>query len=47
VNLVASEYYHGGGHINAAGGDSFQSMEKTLIDFEDLLPGYSKLLSDG
>ena len=46
VNLVASEHYHGGGHINAAGGDSFLTMKETLAGFESLLPGYSKLLSD-
>ena len=46
VNLVASEHYHGGGHVNAAGGDSFKTMEETLTGFESLLPGYSKLLSD-
>lgn len=46
VNLVASEHYHGGGHINAAGGDSFVSMKETLTGFESLLPKYSKLLRD-
>ena len=46
VNLVASEHYHGGGHINAAGGDSFLTMKETLAGFESLLPGYSNLLSD-
>lgn len=46
VNLVASEHYHGGGHVNAAGGDSFKTMEETLAGFESLLPGYSKLLSN-
>jgi len=46
VNLVASEHYHGGGHINAAGGDSFLTMKETLAGFESLLPGYSKLLKD-
>ena len=46
VNQVASEHYHGGGHINAAGGDSFASMEETLAGFEALLPGYAKLLKD-
>lgn len=46
VNLVASEHYHGGGHINAAGGDSFKSMEKTLAGFVSLLPAYSSLLND-
>ena len=46
VNLVASEHYHGGGHINAAGGDSFLTMKETLAGFESLLPGYSNLLND-
>ena len=46
VNKVAAQHYHGGGHINAAGGDSFLSMKETLDGFESLLPGYSKLLSD-
>jgi len=46
VNLVASEHYHGGGHINAAGGDSFLSMKETLAGFESLLPGYAKRLKD-
>jgi phosphoesterase RecJ-like protein len=46
VNKVAAEYYHGGGHINAAGGDSFASMKETLAGFESLLPGYAKLLTD-
>lgn len=46
VNLLASDYYHGGGHINAAGGDSFDSLEATLSKFESLLPEYSKWLKD-
>ena len=46
VNLVASEHYHGGRHINAAAGDSFVSMKETLTGFESLLPKYSKLLRD-
>jgi phosphoesterase RecJ-like protein len=46
VNLVASEHYRGGGHTNAAGGDSFLSMKETLLGFESLLPGYSKILRD-
>lgn len=46
VNKVATEHYHGGGHINAAGGDSFAGMKETLAGFESLLPGYAKLLHD-
>lgn len=46
VNKVATEHYHGGGHINAAGGDSFTGMQETLAGFESLLPVYAKLLGD-
>jgi len=46
VNKIAAEHYHGGGHINAAGGDSFLNMEDTLKKFESLLPEYAKLLQD-
>jgi phosphoesterase RecJ-like protein len=45
VNRVAAEHYRGGGHINAAGGDSFSSMEETLKYFESILPEYEELLS--
>ncbi len=46
ANQIAADHYHGGGHINAAGGDSFDSMELTLSKFESLLPEYSKWLKD-
>lgn len=46
VNKVASEHYRGGGHTNAAGGDSLLSMEETLFKFESLLPEYSKLMNN-
>jgi phosphoesterase RecJ-like protein len=46
VNKIAAEHYHGGGHINAAGGDSFLNMEDTLKHFESLLPAYAALLQD-
>ena len=46
VNQVAADHYHGGGHVNAAGGDSFQTMDETLNKFQSLLKGYAKLLSD-
>ncbi|MCK5136964.1 MAG: bifunctional oligoribonuclease/PAP phosphatase NrnA [Bacteroidales bacterium] len=47
VNRIAAEHYQGGGHTNAAGGDSFLSMEETLQFFESLLPAYAELLSEG
>ena len=46
VNQVAAEHFNGGGHVNAAGGDSLLSMEETLKFFESLLPGYVKLMQD-
>ena len=46
VNRVATEHFGGGGHINAAGGDSFRSMEQTLRFFESLLPEYAKELCE-
>jgi len=46
VNKVASEHYRGGGHINAAGGDSLLSLEETLKKFESLLPGYKKYMTN-
>jgi phosphoesterase RecJ-like protein len=46
VNKIAAEHYHGGGHVNAAGGDSFKPMVDTLKEFESLLPEYAKMLQD-
>ncbi|HNY08364.1 MAG TPA: bifunctional oligoribonuclease/PAP phosphatase NrnA [Tenuifilaceae bacterium] len=37
VNEFARKYYNGGGHLNAAGGKSFQPIDATLADFEQLL----------
>ena len=45
VNTFARDHFEGGGHKNAAGGDSFITMEKTLEKFEQLLPAYKKELN--
>lgn len=37
VNQFAREHFNGGGHINAAGGKSYQSMRETVAKFEKLL----------
>lgn len=37
VNEFARKYFEGGGHRNAAGGDSFIGMDKTLEKFERLV----------
>lgn len=44
VQEIAKRHFKGGGHKNAAGGASFQSLEATLTKFKDLLPRYQHLL---
>ena len=45
VNEFARKYFHGGGHINAAGGKSDLSMEETVKKFVSTLPDYKTSLS--
>ncbi len=45
VNHFAREHFDGGGHRNAAGGDSFIGMDKTLEKFERLLAEYASELN--
>lgn len=40
VNEFARKYFNGGGHNNAAGGNSDLSLEKTIKKFEELLPSH-------
>ena len=35
VNIFAHEYFNGGGHMNAAGGESFNTMDTTVKTFEE------------
>ncbi len=35
VNQFARKYFHGGGHINAAGGKYFKNIEETIEDFKE------------
>lgn len=37
VNEFARTYFHGGGHVNAAGGKSFLSLHKTVEEFVHLI----------
>ncbi|HQW68104.1 MAG TPA: bifunctional oligoribonuclease/PAP phosphatase NrnA [Flavobacterium sp.] len=37
VNQFAREHFNGGGHINAAGGKSYESLKKTIEKFENLI----------
>ena len=46
VNDFARNHYSGGGHINAAGGKSSQSLNKTITEFISILPHYKDELTD-
>jgi phosphoesterase RecJ-like protein len=37
VNQFARDHFNGGGHINAAGGKSYESMRETIKKFENLI----------
>ncbi|MDA3906564.1 MAG: DHH family phosphoesterase [Bacteroidales bacterium] len=40
VNSIANKYFEGGGHRNAAGGNSFISMEETIKKLNNIIPLY-------
>ena len=44
VNEFAREYYEGGGHRNAAGGDSFLKMPETIDRFRNLISVHQEAL---
>lgn len=41
ANLFAKKYFQGGGHLNAAGGRSFISLEKTIKKFKSKLKEFT------
>lgn len=45
VNTFSRSYWQGGGHINAAGGISNESMEATLLKFRELTLRYSNQIT--
>ncbi|MEJ2585279.1 MAG: bifunctional oligoribonuclease/PAP phosphatase NrnA [Robiginitalea sp.] len=45
VNEMARAHFEGGGHINAAGGRSAESIEATVRRFEAILPAYENQLA--
>ncbi len=45
VNEFARKHFNGGGHNNAAGGESYVSLEKAINEFENLLENYKKLIA--
>ncbi|MDX8339812.1 bifunctional oligoribonuclease/PAP phosphatase NrnA [Draconibacterium sp. IB214405] len=44
ANEFSSSHFNGGGHLNAAGGESELDFEKTLLKFTQLLPEYKHQL---
>jgi len=47
TNKFAEKHFNGGGHKNASGGNSYESLEKSLQKFRDLLPQYKTELDNG
>jgi len=44
ANHFSSDHFGGGGHINAAGGESTLSLDETIKKFTQLLPDYKRQL---
>jgi phosphoesterase RecJ-like protein len=44
ANLVANQHFNGGGHLNAAGGERYLSLNDTIALFEHILPHYKLYL---
>lgn len=44
ANEICKKYFNGGGHRNAAGGTSPDSLEQVISQFKLILPEYKKLL---
>jgi phosphoesterase RecJ-like protein len=44
ANEICKKYFNGGGHRNAAGGHSENSLEQVVQQFKQILPEYKKLL---
>lgn len=42
VNEICAKYFNGGGHLNAAGGECFASLEDTIALFERILPEFEE-----
>ncbi|NLI72120.1 MAG: bifunctional oligoribonuclease/PAP phosphatase NrnA [Bacteroidales bacterium] len=45
ANKFAEEFFNGGGHLNASGGESFTTMEEAVKIFEEGLPKYKEFLN--
>ena len=43
-NKVASEFFNGGGHLNASGGEFYGTMDEAIERFKQALKAYQDLL---
>ncbi|WP_254529474.1 MULTISPECIES: bifunctional oligoribonuclease/PAP phosphatase NrnA [unclassified Sphingobacterium] len=43
-NEICRKYFNGGGHLNAAGGNSTEKLEDVVAKFKSILPEYSSYL---
>jgi phosphoesterase RecJ-like protein len=46
VNKFSADYFNGGGHLNASGGESYETLAKTLDKFRKLLPHFKNELNN-
>jgi len=46
TNKFAEDNFNGGGHVNASGGYSYDTLDETLKKFESLLSNYKKQLDE-
>ena len=44
ANKVSADLFNGGGHLNAAGGESYTTLEQAIEKFESALPDYKDFL---
>ena len=45
VNDIARKHFNGGGHVNAAGANSYSSLEETVRIFVEMLQDYREKLT--
>jgi phosphoesterase RecJ-like protein len=43
-NQLAEDFFNGGGHLNASGGEWFGTMDEAISTFEKALEKYKSLL---
>lgn len=44
VNLMCQQHFNGGGHLNAAGGEFYGTLDEAVAEFHKLMPMFDKYL---